>query len=157
MLEISLASPSLKILVSTLVCPSCTLGFPSVLYQEIIDKVEKQLSGWNVSHLSMTGISILVQSVIQVIHTYAMQTSNLPSRIKARIDQACKKFIWSGAVNKQKVSLIFWNRICQQKIYGGLGFKNLVKINKALVMKVEWNLISKLTSFWSQVLLTNTV
>lgn len=62
-------------------------------YQDIIGKVDKRLSGQNALHLSLAGRVTLAHSVIQVVPIHAMQTSNLPSRVKNKIDQACKIFI----------------------------------------------------------------
>lgn len=50
-------------------------------YQEIVDKVDKKLSGRNALHLSLAGRVTLAQSVIQAIPTYAMQTTHLPDGI----------------------------------------------------------------------------
>lgn len=71
-------------------------------YEEIIDKVERRLSGWNASHLFLVGRITLAQSVLQVIPIYVMQTTDLHTGLKARINRACKRFIWSGIENSQK-------------------------------------------------------
>ncbi|KAH9735402.1 putative ribonuclease H protein [Citrus sinensis] len=123
-------------------------------YQGIVDTVERRLSGWNASHLSLAGRITLAQSVIQAVPIYAMQTTSLPVYVKAKIDQACKKFIWSGANPQRKMSLVSWDKVCQPKSCGGLGLKNLEVMNKALLMKVGWNLISSPNSLWTRVLLT---
>ena len=47
-------------------------------YQNIIDKVDLWLSGWNAYHLSLARHITLAQSVLQAILVYAMQTINLP-------------------------------------------------------------------------------
>ena len=61
-------------------------------YQEIVDKVEKRMSTWNTSHLSLAGRITLAQSILQAIPIYAMQTTCLPSRVKNKVDQACRQF-----------------------------------------------------------------
>ena len=55
------------------------LGMPLIHFQdskhtyyEIIEKVERCLYGWATSHLSLVGRITLAQSVLQVIHIYAM-------------------------------------------------------------------------------------
>ena len=58
------------------------------MFQEIVDKVEKRLSGWNASHLSLAGRRTLTQSVLQVIPIYVMQTVSLSSGVRERIDRA---------------------------------------------------------------------
>ena len=62
-------------------------------YQTIIDKVERRLSGWHASLLSLAGIITLAQSVLQAIPVYAMQSTSLPTGVKLKIDKACRKFI----------------------------------------------------------------
>ena len=83
-----------------------------------------------------------------------MQTVSLPSVVRGRIDRACKKFIWSGVSSQQKLSMVSWNNVCKPKAIGGLGFKSLTMINRALHMKLVWGIISSLTSLWVRVLST---
>ncbi|KAH9733957.1 putative ribonuclease H protein [Citrus sinensis] len=123
-------------------------------YQEILDKVNKCLSGWNAMHLSLVRRLILTQSVIQTILIYAMQTTKIPSGIRDNIDQACRHFIWSGVAGKKKMSLVKWDHIYQLKLCGGLGLKNLSLMNEALLMKIRWGLIYSPNSLWVQVLLS---
>lgn len=94
-------------------------------YQEIVDKVEKRMSTWNASHLSLAGRITLAQSILQAIPIYAMQTTCLPSSVKNKIDQACRRFLWNGTTNGRKLSQINWTIVCKPKISGGLGLKNL--------------------------------
>lgn len=121
-------------------------------YHKIIEKVEKHLSGWVAFHLSLAGRITLAQSVLQAILVYLMQTTNLPLQVRTKIDQACKNFIWSESFISQKISLIKWQTVCQPKVCGGLGFKNLEMMNKALLMKMGWGLIASPISLWSRVL-----
>lgn len=65
----------------------------SCMYQELINKIEKRLSGWTTSHLSLVGRITLAQSVLQAIPIYLMQAVMLPSGVRDRIDKACRRFI----------------------------------------------------------------
>ncbi|KAH9667242.1 putative ribonuclease H protein [Citrus sinensis] len=123
-------------------------------YQNIIDKVERRLSGWQASLLSLAGRITLAQTILQAIPVYAMQTTSLPTGIKLKIDKACKKFIWSGNSNQQRMSMVSWDNLCKPKAYGGLGLKDLNVMNKALLMKLSWGVISAKDSLWVQVLCT---
>ena len=123
-------------------------------YQNIIDKVDNRLSGWNASHLLLARRITLAQSVLQAIHVYAMQTINLLISIKLKIDQLCRRFIWSGSAKHQKMSLVNWDMVCTPKSKGGLGFKKLEIMNHALIMKNNWSLITEPTKLSNQVLLT---
>ena len=123
-------------------------------YQNIIDKVERRLLGWHASLLSLAGRITLTQTVLQAIPVYAMQTTSLPIGINMKIDKACRKFIWSGTSNQQRMSMVSWDTLCKPKAYGGLGLKELNVMNKALLMKLSWRIISAKDSLWVQVLCT---
>ncbi|KAH9670553.1 putative ribonuclease H protein [Citrus sinensis] len=83
-----------------------------------------------------------------------MQTTSLPTGINMKIDKACKKFIWSGNLNQQRMNMVSWDTLCKPKAYGGLGLKELNVMNKALLMKLSWGIISAKDSLWVQVLCT---
>ena len=123
-------------------------------YQKIIDKVERRLSGWHASLLSLAGRITLAQTILQAILVYAMQTTSLPTGIKLKIDKACKKFIWSGNSNQQRMSMVSWDNLCKPKAYGGIRLKDLNVMNKALLMKLSWGVISTKDSLWVRVLCT---
>ncbi|KAH9672602.1 putative ribonuclease H protein [Citrus sinensis] len=124
----------------------------SSMFQNIVDKVEKKLSGWNASHLSLASRITLASSVLQAIPIFVMQTLSLPSGVRERIDRACRRFIWSGSSPQQKLSMVSWRNVCNPKAFGGLGFKSLAMINRALHMKLAWGIISSPNSLWVQVL-----
>ncbi|KAL9411534.1 hypothetical protein AB3S75_045186 [Citrus x aurantiifolia] len=107
-------------------------------YQEILDKVDQRLSGWSASHLSLAGRITLTQSVLQAVPIYAMQSTFLPASTTSKLEQMCRRFLWSGNEEHRKMSLIGWDRLCQPKAAGGLGFKKLALMNKALMMKIAW-------------------
>ncbi|KAH9791596.1 putative ribonuclease H protein [Citrus sinensis] len=100
------------------------------------------------------GTITLTQTVLQVIPVYAMQTTSLPIGINMKIDKACRKFIWSGNSNQQRMSMVSWDTLCKPKAYGGLGLKELNVMNKALLMKLSWGIISAKDNLWVQVLCT---
>ncbi|KAH9649731.1 putative ribonuclease H protein [Citrus sinensis] len=95
----------------------------SCMYQGLIAKVERRLSSWTASHLSLAGRITLAQSVLQAISIY-------------------------------KISMVSWRNVCKPKSIGGLGFKSLSMMNKALHMKLAWGFISSPESLWVKVLRT---
>ena len=116
--------------------------------------MDQRLSGWVASQLSLAGQITLTQFVLQAIPIYAMQTTNLLVSIKSKLDQICRRFLWSGNDDLHKMSLISWHNICQPKLAGGLGFKRLDIMNEALLLKIAWNLITKPDKLCVQVLAT---
>ena len=105
-------------------------------------------------HLSLAGRITLTQSVIQAIPIYAMQTTRISFGICEKIHQACRRFIWSRVANKKKINLVKWDNICQSKLSGGLGLKQVNLMNDVLLMKIGWGLIASSNSLWVKVLLS---
>ena len=50
--------------------------------------------------------------------------------------------------------MISWDSLCKPKAYRGLGLKDLNVINKALLMKLSWGVISDKDSLWVRVMCT---
>ncbi|GKC82432.1 RNA-directed DNA polymerase, eukaryota, reverse transcriptase zinc-binding domain protein [Tanacetum coccineum] len=64
------------------------------------------------------------------------------------INSILKAFLWSsGEVSKGKAK-IAWKNVCKQKIHGGLGLKDLIYCNKALLIKHIWNIANKKDNLW---------
>ena len=61
-------------------------------------------------------------------------------------------FLWGGHSDKKKITWVNWGSICLQKEKGGLGIKDLVKFNYALLGKWCWNLFQHQGELWPQVL-----
>jgi hypothetical protein len=54
------------------------------------------------------------------------------------MDTARKRFFWQGGHMKKKYHLIKWNKITKPKKKGGLGIKNLRRMNISLLCKWWW-------------------
>ena len=137
----------------------CYLGMPllhlrvnKATYQTILDKVDKQLTGWNAAHLSIAGQITLAHSVLQVMPIYAMQTTLLPAAVLGKIEKSYRRFIWNGKSKSHKMSMVGWNKICMPKLKGGLRFKKLDVMNQALLMKLSWEVFSNSNKLWVKVI-----
>ena len=75
-------------------------------YHGILEKVERKLNGWSAKFLSLAGRITLTQSVLQALPIYSMQTTRLPTAIITKIEQHCRRFIWSGNSEVKKLHLI---------------------------------------------------
>lgn len=53
---------------------------------------------------------------------------------------------------EKKISWISWDVICRPKEHVGLGIKNLVMFNTALLAKWKWNLFHHVGFLWGKVL-----
>jgi hypothetical protein len=141
-------SPSRRIEISQLLGIHATqsynkyLGLPTVMgksksnaFRNIKNKVWKCLNGWKTKFLSQAGKEILLKAVVQVILTYCMSVFQLPKGLCKEINGMMQRFWWGHKENTSRIAWMSWERMGRAKSCGGLGFRDLVAFNKALLAK----------------------
>ena len=77
--------------------------------------------------------------------TYAMSSFNIPTKICDKLDALARRFWWKPkALDGKFVAWKAWDKLCQPKCKGGLGFKKAKDCNKALLAKLTWMVASSL-------------
>ena len=84
-------------------------------YKDILDRVDTRLLGCNTKHLSFTKKLTLAQVVIQALPIYLMQTIKILRATQEKIDRICRCFIWSGNSERNNMSMVSSDSICQPK------------------------------------------
>ena len=64
----------------------------------------------------------------------------LPKTIVKALDKQRRTFFWQGGGTKKKYHLVKWDVICFSKRKGGLGVKDIFKMNISLLCKWWWRL-----------------
>ena len=62
-----------------------------------------------------------------------------------------RQFWWGQRKNEKKLAWVSWERLCQPKDKGGMGFRDLKSFNLALLAKQGWRLLSNTQSLFSRV------
>jgi hypothetical protein len=104
----------------------------------ICEKMLKRLDGWKGSALSLGGRLVLINSYLSNLPIYAMSMYWLPVSTLNRMDTARKRFFWQGGNLKRKYHLVKWTKITKPKSKGGIGVKDLRKMNISLLCKWWW-------------------
>ncbi|WMV41703.1 hypothetical protein MTR67_035088 [Solanum verrucosum] len=114
------------------------------IWDGILEKTEKKLSGWKAQYLSLGGRLILINSVLDSLPTYVMSLFPIPLR---------RKFLWQGNKDGKGYSLVNWETALLSKDRGGLGIKNLKLQNESLLKKWLWRYTEERNSLWKEVII----
>lgn len=73
---------------------------------------------------------------------YSFQVYDWPLSLLRKVEVWCCNFFWSGSIEKRGVPLIAWKTCCLPFEEGGFGLKQLVVLNRSLLLKRCWEIFS---------------
>ncbi|XP_024196188.1 uncharacterized protein LOC112199393 [Rosa chinensis] len=88
----------------------------------LIERVQKRTSRWREKLLSAAGKEILIKAVAQAIPSYVMNCFELPKQLCHEMHRLMAQFWWGDSENSSKLHWLSWERMCDSKKLGGLGF-----------------------------------
>lgn len=122
-------------------------------FEDLRSRLESRIMGWKAKLLSRAGRATLVKSVITTMPAYVMTLNKLSVSWCRDVDKLARRFFWIGNAPKALFfTLIGWNKICVPKACGGIGFRKLEDINKAMVCKLGWTLATEEDRLWVKAL-----
>ncbi|KAL0394851.1 UNVERIFIED_CONTAM: hypothetical protein Slati_4451300 [Sesamum latifolium] len=104
-------------------------------------KIDSRLNGWEGTMLSFAGRVQLIKSMLIALQVYWAMAFILSKTIIRTIEKKLRSFLWKGSTGTgyAKVS---WNQVCRPTEEGGLGIRNLLALNRGLMSKHLWRVIS---------------
>jgi hypothetical protein len=118
----------------------------------IVATIKKLLAGWTPRLLNSAGREVTIKAICQAIPTYSVSCFKLSKKLCKKITAAVARFWWGGDEVNRKMHWVKWADLAKPKSYGGMGFKDFVLFNKAMLAKQGWRLISNPDSLSARVL-----
>jgi hypothetical protein len=105
------------------------------IWNLILEKMERRLAGWKRSYLSKGGRLTLIKSTLSSLPTYFLSLFAVPSSVAHWIEKIQRDFLWGGIGEEFKYHLVNWRTICTPIQHGGLGLRQIIPFNQALLGK----------------------
>ncbi|KAL0298203.1 UNVERIFIED_CONTAM: putative ribonuclease H protein, partial [Sesamum calycinum] len=118
--------------------------------QPLLLKIDSRIKGWDSIQLSFAGRLQLIKSVLMSLNVYWAMAFILPKGIIRAVEKRMRHFLWKGnsAVGYPKVA---WSAVCRPVEEGGLGIRDILALNKALMSRHLWKVIQRnQSSIWVQ-------
>ncbi|XP_058759850.1 uncharacterized protein LOC131633146 [Vicia villosa] len=77
---------------------------------------------------------------------------NIKDRLSAwkEIRSLQSNFLWSGNVSKRSIHWVSWEIACKPKDKGGLGIRDVREVNRAILLKWKWRILTEKDTIWSR-------
>ncbi|KAL2235698.1 UNVERIFIED_CONTAM: hypothetical protein Sindi_1302000 [Sesamum indicum] len=111
-------------------------------------KIDKRIAGWEGMAISYAGRVQIIKFVLMSLSLYLASAFILPKKVTNEIEKRLRTFLWKGTTTTGYAK-VAWKDLCRPKDEGGLGFKDIPILNRALMMKKLCDIIMcDRTSIW---------
>lgn len=83
---------------------------------------------------------------------FQMQVHRLPTGVHKEIDRYVRRCVWGESEGVRKMHLVSWDTLCRPKYRGGFGLKRAEGMNKSLLAKLGWRLLTQGDTMWARIL-----
>ena len=120
-------------------------------WQTVVDKIQDRLNCWKGTCISRAGRLVLIKAVLQSLPIYYLSLFKMPSQVAQEIIKIQRRFLWSGKQQGKYQALVKWELIQKPKNKGGLGVKDCILHNAALLFKWWWRYACEEGALWKRI------
>jgi hypothetical protein len=125
---------------------------PVAAFKPVLDKAWKHMNGWSDRPMSRSGKETLLKSVIQAIPTFIMSCFMFPISTCDAFRKAIADHWWGIEDGKKKMHWRNWEWLSTPKSLGGMGFRDFMLFNQAMLGRQCWRLLTEPNSLCARVL-----
>ena len=126
-------------------------GRSSSIFNNITTKTVNKILTWKFSNLSQAAKLILINTILTSLASHIISIYLLPKKTTRKLSSILLKFWWSSSMDKRP---IYWRKkeiLEKHKMQGGLSFRNLEMLNKALLFNQAWRIYKNKGSLINQI------
>lgn len=123
-----------------------------MLLQRILDRVRHRLANWRMGSLPFPGRLVLAKHTLKAVPIYLFSAFQAPKYFIKQVKKVVAGFLW-GKGEGRGIHWKRWDDFCKPLGHGGLGLRDFVCFNQALLAKLPWRLIRQPESLAAKVLL----
>lgn len=101
----------------------------------LVDKITSKIHHWPCRALTFAARLVLIKSVLFSMKSFWSKVFLIPKKVIKRIEILCRVFLWSEPDGHSKKTYVACDFLCQEKLCGGLGVKDFIAWNQAVVLK----------------------
>ncbi|XP_019237890.1 PREDICTED: uncharacterized protein LOC109218028 [Nicotiana attenuata] len=129
-------------------CPVFYSRMRKEYYEDLIKKVKAKLHSWKGKLLSFGGKATLITSVLQCMPVHMLSVLHPPKNVLEHLHKIFARLFWSTKEEGRSIHWASWQNLCLPKVEGGLGFRSLHDVSRALFAKLWWR-FRNTKSLWS--------
>jgi hypothetical protein len=96
---------------------------------------------------------VLLNSVLYAIPIFYLSFFKMPVCVAKKIIRIQREFLWGGTEGRRKINWVSWKVVCQPKEVGGLGVRDVSKVNLSLLTKWRWMVLHDHNALWKSTLM----
>lgn len=94
----------------------------------------------------------MIKTVAMAMPNYAMSCFKLPINLCKEIERGISNYWWQGHKDHKGIHWVGWQHLCQLKQAGGMGFRDLMCFNLAMLAKIGWRVLMYPNSLLANIL-----